>query len=172
MLSTFTLVDKSIQNYQYAEQFYKALRENITQRINQAAICIPSNYLVVSIANSAENDKYLFDVHVIYFCNTIHLLKPCDHDMKHILTQNIIHIQMPRAWNSSKSTYKALISPKYFKTSLFSSFISDYKEESNCTKDCYTCNHITQQIEFIFSCQPEKHVADRKLKKTILLIYL
>ena len=52
--------------------------------------------------------------------------------------------KMPRVWNSLKSTYKAISSPKYFKTSLFSSFISEYKEESNCTKDCYTCNHITQ----------------------------
>ena len=52
--------------------------------------------------------------------------------------------KMPRVWNSLNSTYKAISSPKYFKTSLFSSFISEYKEESNCTKDCYTCNHITQ----------------------------
>ena len=29
-------------------------------------------------------------------------------------------------------------------TSLFSSLISDYKEELKCTKDCYTCDHIAQ----------------------------
>ena len=52
--------------------------------------------------------------------------------------------KMPRVWNSLNSTYKAISSPKYFKTSLLSSFISEYREESNCTKDCYTCNHITQ----------------------------
>ena len=35
--------------------------------------------------------------------------------------------KMPRVWNSLKSTYKAISAPKYFKTWLFSSFISDYK---------------------------------------------
>ena len=52
--------------------------------------------------------------------------------------------RMPRTWNSLNKAFKAISSPKYFKTSLFSSFISDNKKESKCTKDCYTCNHIAQ----------------------------
>ena len=52
--------------------------------------------------------------------------------------------KMPKTWNSVKTAYKAISDHNYFKTSLFSSFISDYKEKSKCKTGCYTCNHITQ----------------------------
>ena len=52
--------------------------------------------------------------------------------------------KMPKTWNSVNTAYKAISNHKYFKTSLFSSLISEYKEKSKCKTDCYTCNHITQ----------------------------
>ena len=57
---------------------------------------------------------------------------------------DITRNKMPKTWNSVNTAYKAISDHKYFKTSLFSSFISDYKEKYKCKMDCYTCNHITQ----------------------------
>ena len=68
--------------------------------------------------------------------------------------------KMPRAWNSLKSTYKAISSPKYFKTSLFSSFISDCKEESNCTKDLQS-HYSVDRMYFLLSTRKttkENHI--------------
>ena len=81
-------------------------------------------------------------------------------------TTDITQNKIPRTWNSLNTAYKAISSPKYFKTSLFSSFISGYKKESKCIKDCYTCkSHCSVEVALV---NQKIHVADRQMKKNHL----
>ena len=58
--------------------------------------------------------------------------------------------------------FKAISPLKYLKASLFSSLSFDYMKESNCPKNCYTCNHIAQYIDFMCFVNSNKHVADTR----------
>ena len=53
------------------------------------------------------------------------------------ITTNI----MPNKWNSINAAYKNISPPKFFKTSLFASFILEYSRELKCDNNCFTCNH-------------------------------
>ena len=120
----------------HTERIYKSLKilkltDQITFNTSKLMHSIKYHYAPMALTNLFSNES----VNRRQDQNNLH---------ESFFPSDITLNKMPRQWNSLNSAYKAISPPKYFKTSLFSAFISDYKEESNCTKNCYICNHIAQ----------------------------
>ena len=80
--------------------------------------------------------------------------------------------KIPKTWNSVNTAYKAISDHKYFKTSLFSSFISDYKKKVKMQNGLlHLQSHYSVDRIYFFLVHQKMMWLNDNLKKISLLIY-